>query len=370
MINPQKLISLIISGFLFILLIPDTPGTEKKQPARVLNVYNWEDYFGETTIKDFEKISGVKVTLETFDDEEVMLSKIQSHPSRYDVVITSGSSVRELSRMRLLAEINLSNISNLKNIGPEFRNHHYDPEERYSVPYLWGTTGIAVNRDFVKEKEPSWAILWNPAYGGKIAMLNNLDEVIGAALKYLGYSINTLDLERIEEVHRKLLKQEPLLAGYLDPITIRSNLISGKLWAAQIYSGEGMYAADKNDSIEYIIPGEGSSRWIDCLVIPRDSRHKAEAHEFINFILEPEISGAIANYLWYANCNHAARAHTDREILESPYLYPPPSVLSNCEFFHLAGTADQRRSTQKKFNRIWSELRLKKSSPIEKDDES
>lgn len=371
MMNPsRKAICLAVCVLLLLMVIPGTPGTEEKTPDRVLNIYNWEDYFGETTLKDFEKKSGVKVNLETFEDEEMMISNIQSHPGRYDVIVISGDSVRELAQMRLLAEIDLGSIPNLKQIAPEFRNPRYDPKHRYSVPYLWGTTGIALNRTFVKEKEPSWAILWNPAYRGKIAMLNNLDEVIGAALKYLGYSINTINPDRIEAARRKLLDQEPLLSGYLDPIAIRKKLISGELWAAQIYSGEGMYAADKNEAVEYIIPGEGSSRWIDCLAIPRDAGHKAEAFEFINYILEPEVSAAIANHLWYANCNRGARAYTDKEILESPSLYPPPSVLKNCEFFHQTGTADQRRASQQKYNRIWSELRLKKSSPPDTDDDS
>ena len=331
----------------------------EKKLSKILNVYNWEDYFGSTTVSDFEKKFGVKVNLETFDDEEEMVSSLQSHPEKYDIIITSGDEIRELVKMRMLAEIDLENIPNLKNIEQRFRNPYYDPGHRHSVPYLWGTTGIVVNRSFIKDKEDSWPLLWNSKYKGKIAMLNNPDEVIGAALKYLGYSVNTNDPSKLDKARQKLFDQRPLLAGYLDCITLREKLISGELWAAQIYSGEGMFAVDKLEPLEYIIPKEGAAMWVDCLAIPRDAKHKYTAEVFINYILSPEISAEIANYLWYANCNQAARAFTQEEILKSPSLYPSKKTLKNCEFFRPVGTAEEEKRTRQIINKIWSELRLK-----------
>lgn len=341
----------------------------EKTLSKVLNVYNWEDYFGPTTLSDFEKKFGVKVNLETFEDEEEMVSCLQSHPEKYDIIIASGAEIRELVKMRLLVEIDIENIPNLKNIEPKFRNPHYDPGHRHSVPYLWGTTGIVVNRTLIKDKEDSWSILWNSKYKGKIAMLNNPEEVIGAALKYLRYSVNTNDPSKLDEARKKLFDQSPLVAGYLDCITLREKLISNELWAAQIYSGEGMFAVDKNEALEYIIPKEGASIWVDCLAIPRDAKHKYTAEIFVNYILDPKVSAEIANYLWYANCNQAARAYTQEEILKSPFLYPSKKILKNCEFFQPIGTAEEEKGARQILNRIWSELRFKKGQErVKKDD--
>jgi len=325
-----------------------------------LNIYNWEAYLGPTTLGDFEKKFGVKVNLETFEDEEEVVSMLQAHPGRYDIIIASDDAIRELIAMRLLTEINIGNIPNLKNIEGKFRNPSYDPRHRHSVPYLWGTTGIAINRAFVQEEVVSWSILWNPKYKGKIAMLNNPDEVIGAALKYLGYSLNTTNPIKIEEERQMLLEQKPLLAGYLNTIETRDKLISNELWAAQIYSGDGMFAADKNKAVEYFVPKEGAAIWVDCLCIPRDAEHKHTAEVFINYILDPEASGKIVNHLWYANCNIAASPYTKKEILESPSLYPPEEVLKKCEFFKPVGTEEEKGRCNGIINKIWAQLQLKK----------
>ena len=331
-----------------------------KKLSPVLNIYNWEDYFGPTTLGDFEKKFGVRVNLETFEDEEEVFSMLQAHPGRYDIIIASNDAIRELIAMRLLAEIDIGNIPNLKNIEGKFRNPPYDPGHRHSVPYLWGTTGIAINRSFIQEEVVSWSILWNLKYKGKIAMLNNPDGVIGAASKYLGHSLNTTNPTKIEEERQILLKQKPLLVGYLDTIEIRDKLISNELWAAQIYSGDGMFAADKNKAVAYFVPKEGAAIWVDCLCIPRDAEHKHTAEVFINYILDPEASGKIVNYLWYANCNIAARPYTKKKILESPSLYPFKEILKKCEFFKPVGTEEEQGRCKEIINKIWAQLQLKK----------
>lgn len=345
-----------------VLILPSVAGKEvtasDKKLAKVLNVYNWEDYFGETTISDFEKKFGVKVNLETFGDEEELVGNLQSDPSRYDVVVASDSSISELRQMRLLSEIDLKSIPNINNIDPKFRNPPYDPGHRYSVPYLWGTTGIVVNRKFVTDDENGWGILWNPRYAGKIAMLNSPEEVMGAACKYLGYPLNTRDPARLEKARQILMEQSPLITGYLDVITIKRRMISNELWAAHVYSGEGISAADSNEALEYIIPGEGSAVWIDCLAISRDAQHKYTAEVFINYVLEPQVSAKIANYLWYANCNKAARPYTNEEILKSACVYPPEEMLRKCEFFCEGGSMEEETRFYQTLYKTWSELRL------------
>ncbi len=325
-------------------------------PQRVLNVFNWEDYLGKTTIKDFERFYGVKVNLEVYKNEEEMLSAVQSDPAKYDIVFISGSLVKEMKALRLLAPVNLGNISGFANIDPMFRNPLYDPGNRYSIPYLWGTTGIAVNRKYVKGMVDSWSILWDRKYRGKVAMLKDMDEVVATALKLKGYSINTNDPAQLEEARQLLLKQRPVVSGYRDCIQNRDDLISGKVWIAHEFSGEASYAADKNKNIKYVIPKEGAPIWVDNMCIPRDARNKQTAELFINYILDPKVSAKIADHLWYANCNKAAAKYTLKEVLEDPAVYPPAGTLRRCEFFRDTGTDLEIGRGNALRNRIWSEL--------------
>jgi len=279
-----------------------------------------------------------------------MVTAVQSNPGKWDVTVASDGVVRDMIGMKLLAPLDLENIPNLKNVGEDYLNPVYDPGNAYSVPYMWGTTGIAVNRKYVKETEDSWSILWNPKYKGKIAMLDNAYEVIGAALKYLGYPGNSTNLEELEEARKLLLEQKPILRGYEDCVTTRDDQIEEKLWAVHQYSGEGAFVADENEDVEYIIPKEGGFLWVDNLMIPKDSPHKYTAEVFINFILRPQVSAKIANYLWYANTNEAAAEFTDQEILDAPSIYPSEEVLARCELFVDLGP------TEAKYNEIWAEL--------------
>ena len=323
---------------------------------KVLNIYNWEDYLDEGTVKQFESRYGITVNLETFDDEDAMVSGVQSDPEAHDIIITSGRLVGELIQMRLLSKLDLALLPNLSNIEQRFRNPSYDPGNQYSVPYTWGTTAMAVNRKHVTEESDSWEILWNPAYSGKIAMLPTGTEVVGAALKLKGHSLNSTDPKELEEARQKLLVQRPLLAGYLDTIEIRDKLVSGDLWAAQVYVGEGVVAAAKNPDVEYVIPKEGATLWVDNVLIPRDAKHKKNAHLFMNFILEPEISAGITNHYHYANPNAAARAFALPELIEDPSVYPPDDVLRNCEVLLPSSGTDADQNRQQVVNQVWAEL--------------
>jgi len=338
-----------VFGYIQIVKKPEIP---KKELSPVLNIYNWEEYFGETTLEDFEEEFGVKVNLETYEDEDIMLSTVQSDPTRYDLVIASDNLVTEMVKMKLLTSIDMENIPNFKNIGDEYKDPFYDPGNKHSVPYMLWSTAFAVNHKYITEDVNSWSILWNPKYKGKISMLNNMEEVIGAALKYLGYPLSSTDPAQLEEARELLLEQKPLLRGYEDCITIREDLISEELWAAHEYSGEAAFAAEENENIEYIIPKEGASYGVDTLAIPIGAQHKYTAEIFINFILRPDVSAEIANYLWYANANEAAAEFTDPEILEAPSIYPPEEVLDKSEYFTDVGAA------MTIYNQIWAELQL------------
>ncbi|MBU1086535.1 MAG: spermidine/putrescine ABC transporter substrate-binding protein [Candidatus Omnitrophica bacterium] len=351
---------IILAGMIGIVLVANFAlkdvFAQDEKLSKELNVFNWEDYFGKTTLSDFEKKYGVKINLETYKDEDEMLSAVQSNSGKYDIIVASGACIRELKEMRLLAELDLTNIPNLKNIERKYRNPNYDNKNKFSIPYLWGTTGLAYNSKYIKQEVTSWNLLLDPELKGKIAMLNNIDEVFAVGLASLGYSPNESSTEKLNQAGKLLLKQKELLAGYMDPITIRSKLVSGELWAANIYSGEAMFAKEQNSALKYIIPKEGAYIWVDTLAVPRDSKNKYTAEVFINYVLDPKVSAKIVNYLWYANCNIAASQYTLKEILENKSLYPAPEVLDKCEFIKVEGDAGELRDHQKIRNKFWSQI--------------
>lgn len=327
---------------------PSTSAAAALEP--VLNIYNWEDYLGATTISDFEGQTGIKLNVATFKSEPEMLSEVQSDPAKYDLFVASGFMVQEMRKLKLLAPLDKGAIPNLGNISQRFLSPPYDPQNAYCVPYLWGTTGIAVNTEYVPADEASWGILWDSDHQGKIAMLNEPQVVIGAVLKYLGYSLNEKDPEILVEAEAKLIEQKPLLDGYLDTLSIRDKLISGELWAAQIYSGDGLYAAEHNDAIKYVIPKEGAEVWVDNFCLPRDVQHKSQAEAFLDFMLRPEVSAAVVNDLYYATPNAASEDFINPEILADPSVYAGPELAERLELW---GDIKERANRD---NAIWAVL--------------
>ncbi len=322
------------------------------EPVGQLVIFNWEDYLAPETIPLFEQRYGAEVVLETYPDERVLLEELQRGDRNYDLIVAGNALVEKLIRLELLSPIDRAAIANFPNLDPGFQGLHYDPRNRYSIPYMWGTTGIALNRDKIPRETDSWAILWNPEYRGRLAMLSDPDEVIGAALKYLGYRINTINHDQLEEARAALVEQKPLLAGYLDPQQIKDGMIAGEIWAAQLYSGDAMMVAEEKPEVVYLIPREGTDLWVDNFAVPAGAVNQRGAELFINFCLEPEISAGNANYLRYANTNQAARPHTDPEILVDPGLYPPPEVIELCEITSLETFPEIREIRAG----IWNEL--------------
>lgn len=289
-----------------------------------LHIFNWEDYFAPNTLEDFEAEFGVEVFLETFDDEYEAAAAIQSDPSQYDVVILSGSLVAELVERELLAELDLSNIPGIANIDPQFLNQSWDPDNRHSVPYAWGSTGIIYNTKYIDSPNESWSLLRDPSLAGRVALLNDSTVVIGLTLKSLGYPLNSKDPEQLEEAVEVVRAQLPLLVGFLDPVTMREQMVSEELWAAQLYSGDAAFVMAENEGLAFFIPVEGADYYVDNFVVPRDAMNKAGAELFINYILRPEVHAEIGNYTEYAIPNRAAveQGLIDKELLASPVSYP------------------------------------------------
>ncbi|MBI1922753.1 spermidine/putrescine ABC transporter substrate-binding protein [Candidatus Poribacteria bacterium] len=325
-------------GAVMIFSAPVIWGTTSCAKKQQLFVYNWSDYIGETTIADFEKEFDVKVTYDNYSTNEELLAKLQAGATGYDIIVPSDYTVELMVKRSLLAELNFANIPNFQNIASRFKNLPFDLGNKYSVPYLWGTTGIGVNTEKVTEPVDSWSILWDEKYKERISMLDDMRGLADCALKYLGYSVNTTDARQIEEARQLLLKQKPLVKVYTSE-TYMDFLKSGDIWIAHAYSGDVYQVAKENKAIKYVIPKEGTEISVESLCIPKGAPHKDTAERFINYLLRPKVSAGISNFTWYANPNEASHPFTNPAILNDSSIYPPPDVLERCEFLRDLGHA-------------------------------
>lgn len=332
-------------------------GSEKtdipdKQSELVL--YNWEDYIGESTLDDFEKHTGIKVRLITYEDDEEVISGIQSGAMTPDLVVVSESVAMEMIKARLLTQLDRDIMPNLDHVDDSAlgKGIERSPEiKKYMASYFVGTTGMMVNKEYIPDNYHTWNVLWDESYRGRIAMLNNPFEVAGTASKLLGFPLNPRP-EQLPNIRDKLMEQKPLLTGYFDAITLVDMMVNEQIWAAQIYSGDGLMAAELNSNVAFIIPEEGCAIWHDVFVIPQEAENIDEAYQFINFIHQPRVNARITSEMWCMTLNTAAREYIDPEVLDSPYVFPPENKLANCEFFGDMGEEESVRGRLQ----IWSDL--------------
>ncbi len=315
-----------------------------------LNVLNWSDYIDETVIKDFEKEFNVHVNYDTYTSNEELMAKLQAGSSGNDVVFPSDYTVQALWKQALLEPLGDSGVTNMKNVGKKFKRLYFDPKNRWSAPYMWGTMGIAYNSKMITEQPESWDALFDQRYAGRIVMLDSQREVIAMALKYLGYSMNSTKASELEEAKRILIGQKPLVLAYTSD-NYKSLLVSGEAWISLAWSGDASQAFSENPDIRYIIPKEGTNLWMDNVCIPARAPHKELALEFINFLLRPDIGSRLSQKILYASPNEASYTQTPPDILNNSSLYPPQSLMEKCEWYEDLGTANQ------KWDLIWTEIK-------------
>jgi spermidine/putrescine transport system substrate-binding protein len=307
-------------------------GPEEKELA----LYNWSDYVAESTIPSFEKKTGIKVTQDVYSSNEELLAKLQAGGTGYDVIVPSDYMVSIMIKSDVIQQLDKSKIPNFDNVGEEFKGLAYDPDNNYSMPYQWGTTGILYNSKEVGEVE-SWDVLWNPEFEGKIGMLNDSRETIGAALYKLGYSVNTRDQGELQEAKAELIKQKPLVSGYFGSTENRPAVVRGDLLLAHVYSGDGFWAAAENEDLDYVIPTPAATRWIDNMAIPVGAPHPDNAHKFINHILDPKVGATLSNYTYFSTPNEAALPMIDKALKDLPAYSPPPEVFERLELIEDVG---------------------------------
>ena len=322
--------------------------------SNVLYVYNWGEYLDPDVIDGFEKETGCRVVYDVFETNEIMYPKIAADPSQYDVICPSDYMIAKMAENGLLGELDFDAMPNVRaNIGEEYweMSRDFDPENKYSVPYMWGTVGILYNTTMVDGEVDSWDILWDPKYNDDILMQDSVRDLFMVALKKLGYSLNTADADELEEAKQLLIEEKPLVQAYVVD-EVRDKMIAGEAAVGVIYSGEAEYTREENPDLAFCIPKEGTNVWLDSWVMTRDSKHKKAAAAWIDYMSRADVALANFRYIYYSSPNVAAMELMDEEELENPILFPDLSRHDNLEAYRYLGD-----EADKLYYNLWKEIK-------------
>ena len=318
-------------------------------------VYNWGEYIDPDTIGMFEEETGIKVVYDEYETNEIMYPKVESGAASYDVVCPSDYMISKMIANNMLAEINFDNIPNAKaNIDAQYfeQSRGFDPENKYSVPYCWGTVGILYNNTMVDEPITSWAQLWDEKYADNILMQDSVRDAFMVAEKLNGFSMNTVSPDELEIARNSLIEQKPLVQAYVVD-QVRDKMIGGEAAIGVIYSGEAIYTQRENPDLVYVIPDEGTNVWIDSWVILKDAPNKENAEKFIDFMCRPDIALLNFEYITYSTPNKAARELIeDEDIRNSEIAFPELSQYNNLETFSYLGEEGDAL-----YNELWKEVK-------------
>jgi spermidine/putrescine transport system substrate-binding protein len=346
------LIALVVVG---VLLATTACGAAKETPT--LYFYNWSEYIEPELYTEFEEEYGIKVVEDTFASNEDLFAKLQAGGGGYDVIVPSDYMVANMIENDMLAEIDHSKLTNFQHLDSLFLDPPYDPGLKYSIPYMWGTTGIGYNSAVVEGEVDSWAYLFDPAiasqYAGQISLLDDERETLGAALIYLGYDLNSTNEAELEEAKQLLLGVKDYI-GVFDSETFEENLLSGDTVLAHGWSGDIFLAVDENEDIVYVIPKEGAVIWVDNLAIPKevaeDEARMERALLWIDFLHRPENMARIVEFVYFATPNKDAFDLIDEEITGDPAIYPPDETYDRLTFIAPLGDATEL------YSRTWTEV--------------
>ena len=323
-----------------------------------INVYNWGEYISNGTEgsldvnAEFTRRTGIEVNYTTFDSNESLYSKLAGGGASYDVIVPSDYMISKLMNENMLAELDFSNIPNFEYVDEQFRNPDYDPENKFSVPYTWGTVGLFYNTDYVTEPVTSWSILWDEQYSGKILMFDNPRDAFAIAQERLGFSLNSTDESEWEQAAMLLKEQKPLVQAYVMD-QIFDKMESGEAWLAPYYSGDAGTLVENNENIKFIVPEEGTNYFVDAMCIPATAEHKKEAELYINFMCDPEIAGANMDFVGYATPETAAKDYLDPDAVANPIYYPDQDVLDRTEVF-----VNLPSETSNLLDTLWAEVKM------------
>ena len=297
-----------------------------------LHIYAWSGEIPAQVVTDFQNATGIKTTVDTFDSNETMVAKLQSGATGYDIVEPSQYAVQELAKLNLIQALDKAKLTGFSNLMTSFQNVQYDPGDKYSIPYVWGTTGLAYNDKYVKGTVDSWKVLWDPAYKGHILMLDNMLSAYIAAFQINGYNFNSKDPAQIAAASKSLTDQKPLLMGY-NATNFAQLLSQGQAWVAEAWNSNITPVAAVNKHIHYILPKEGGSFWTDGFTITKSAKDMTSAYAWLNYILTPQVAAKVSNVSKAAVTNQAAMQYIQPAIRNDPTIYTPQDQLAHAQVF-------------------------------------
>lgn len=326
----KKVLSMLLCAVIALSMLP-----VHAQNEGVVKVFNWEDYIDPEAIKLFTEETGIQVDYMRFTTNEDMLVQVRSNPSAFDVVFPSDYAIERFIKEDLLMELDFDQIPNAMHTLDWLQNPAYDPDNKYSVPYMWGTVGILYDKTRVDGPVDSWEVLFTEHYKGEIFMLDSFRDSMGLALKYLGYSMNTRNPEELQAATQLLIKQKTdgIVKAYQVDET-KDKMIAGEGIMGVMWSGDAQYAISRNENLEYVVPKEGSNVWVDGMVVLKESRNPENAMKFIDFMSRPDIAQMNCEYIEYSSPNKAAIEMMGEEYADNPTINPPQDVIDRCEFFN------------------------------------
>ncbi|UQK60493.1 ABC transporter substrate-binding protein [Ezakiella coagulans] len=338
----KKLIPFIVVLVAFLMTACNDDGEK-------LYVYNWGDYMDMDVVKEFEEEYNVKVIYQEFATNEDLYVKIKNSSEPMDVIFPSEYMLERMSNEGLLNELDFSKLDNFKYVDKDLTGMSYDKENKYSVPFFWGTVGIIYNSEKYPEGLQKWADLWNEKYKKDMVLYYSQRDILMVALKKLGYSMNTSDEAQLEDAKNELIDQKPLVYAYLGD-EIKDILIAEDANVGVVYSGDAGIVIEENPKYKYVLPKEGTNLWFDVAAIPKNARNVNRAHDFINFLLRPEIAARNAEYLQYATVESEAKKYLPESLVNNEALYPDRTNMTNFEIF------EDPSQKLKLYDRIWTEF--------------
>ena len=298
--------------------------------GEVLHFFNWMEFVDPDVLEMFYEEYGITVIMDNYDSNEFMYSRVTGGGG-YDVLVPSDYMVERMISEGLLEKLDFSLLPNFVHIDPRFHNMPYDPTMEYVVPYMWGTLGIVYDTTRVHEPVTSWSALWDERYAGQIFMYDSVRDTMSLALKYLGFSLNTRNMDELNQAVTLLQRQMPLVQAYVGE-PIKDKMIGGEGILSVMYSGDALYSMMMNPNLNYAVPIEGSNIWMDGLVIPVGARNIEGAHKFINFLSRPDIAALNAEYIWYTTANVTALDIIDPELRFHPVFWPTQDEIDRSEY--------------------------------------
>lgn len=351
----KKMICILI--VLTMLILPGcgnaSSGESSSGGEQSLTLFNYGEYLDPQLIELFTKETGIKINYEEASTPEEMYTKYISGAIDYDLLCTSDYMVKRLIDEGEVKPVNFRRMDNFSNIDPEFLklSESFDPGNQYSLPYFWGTVGILYNTKLVKEPVDSWAVLFNGDYKGQIIMQDSMRDSFMVALKYLGYSLNTNDENKIREAADLLKKQKPDVESYLVD-EARDEVVAENAVMAVVYSGEAYLGHQYNNDLKYVIPKEGSNLWIDSWVVTKKCKNTEAAEKFLDFLCREDVGYTNFEYQYYSTPNKAVVNMMEETLVTDPAIVPEYDSLTDCEVFEALD-----ENTMKLYNELWKEIK-------------